>query len=791
MQRRSGWKIKLGLFAFSMLSLAACSQNIETISPATLTPSLSTPGGTQITAVPDVLPSSTQSMATPIPFSYGTPTPIFTPSPGVDAYRLAEWSEERALGLVKLAEEYSFANNVPMPVGEKRFNYQLDQSAVKLAAQEALYRYPESFHRENLEWRIALADTIMDSPDSDAWILEAIEDALNEEGFTPGTLDQKLNPYGFRVGHWQATPNLFGDGQPADVLWITRLDNGSTGLYTGLHQNDQGKYSLSKIYASWDFNFGYDEPVRIEDHTGDGLPEVILTAGYHNGSFCGYELAIFQWQNDRFADLSQGQFTFEVCSAFTEESWIYVNSTGQPGESIEIKRAADLLGQVIRHERFDLNGKQYKLTESWLEVPERLDPDTASWVMYAMNEEDYQSVIDKIEEFLTNQHQVEVMKLERGKSFPDYLRFQLGLAYAFQSKKEEARSVFEEIIQAPLNPANLTIANAAQAYLEDYAGDADLYSACQSALQVMETSLGGQTLWAVPRSFEQLEQAWGYKPADSEDSLALCSLSTAFHRIVTQINSGQFSQAPEILQNAGILLHPAAEVDLDRDGQTEWVLEIDTTGSDAPVDIWILLNTKEGVSALPLVPWNRKKFDLPLQAAASSHLTVDTVLSPEGHTIGFIQAGDRLYAFHLNSDERTITRVLWETGNVDSYTTDSQNNSLELEVTVTTDNCQNCKDVYVWTDGLFNWSLPDEPNKAERIEAENSLLTLWKPQEAIPLLQEVIDNHRSPRVMYLLGLAHELMSNDQKAVQVYWEIWHNYPESVYARLAQAKLELIK
>lgn len=790
MQRRSGWKMKCSLLAFWVICLAGCSQNIATVPPASPSPTLPTPGWTPVTLVPEALPSNTPSQPTPIPFAYETPTPVFTPAPGADAYRLVDWSEERALALVKSAEQFSFANNIPMPVGEKRFNYQIDQSVVRLAAVEALYRFPDSVHQKELAWRVALADTIMDSPESDAWILRAVEDALNQGEFTTQTLDQNLGQYGFKTGQWQTVPNLFADGQPAQVFWITRIDQGTTGLYAALRRNSQGEYSLSKIYSSWNFNFGIDEPLRIEEHTGEGIPEVILSPGYVNGSFCGYELVILQWKTDRFVDLSQGQFAFDTCSLYPE-GWAYVDSPDLTGKSIETRRAVDAVAKVIRHERFDWHGEQYELKESWLETPEKFDRAASSWLLHAMHAGDYPTVIQKIEDLLQNQHQVEVIKLEFGGSYPDYLQFQRGLAYAFQSREAEARAVFEELAHNPHNPASRTISNAAQAYLDQYRGEADLYRACQSALQVMAAALGEHSLLADPVLAERMEQAWGYLPDSSWDSLALCSLSTAFPPAAARLDATQFSQAPEILQDAGVIVRAAQESDLDGNGQGEWVLTVDTPGSDAPVDIWILLNTKKGVRAVPLVAWMRKRNDLPANAFAATRLDVTTIVSPEGKTIALVHAGDRLYAFELNTAEESITRVLWETSSVEKYNLENQGNSLQLEVTVTTDNCPHCLDVYLWSDGSFNWTLPDEPNKVERLAAERTLLNLWKPGEAIPLLQGVIDHHPSPRLLYLLGLAYELQNDDPNAIQTYWNIWHNYPESAYARLAQAKLELKK
>ena len=46
-----------------------------------------------------------------------------------------------------------------------------------------------------------------------------------------------------------------------------------------------------------------------------------------------------------------------------------------------------------------------------------------------------------------------------------------------------------------------------------------------------------------------------------------------------------------------------------------------------------------------------------------------------------------------------------------------------------------------------------------------------------------------PRPLYLLGLAYELSGDEANAVDAYWTLWQTFPESPYALLAQAKLEL--
>jgi len=719
-----------------------------------------------------------------------TPTPLHTPPVGAKAYRPAAWNEDEAFGLVDIVEQFSFADNLPMPFGDKRFNYQSDQTTIILAAQEALHRFPNTKYKEKLEWRIALANTILDNPDSDEWILKEIEKALNDKRVTLDNLYQLLNQFGFEISQREPAYNLFGNDQLAQVLWITRQDRGYTGLYAALSQDKSGRYTLTKIYSSWDFNFGYDEPFKIEEHTGDDIPEVIMFAGYHNGSFCGYKLVIFQWQEDSFIDVGNNQFSFDECDY--PESWNYGMPDKNGREPIETWRSVAFYSGVIRYERYEWNGERFELSESRLVPPEKFDDNFARWVIYAMNEEDYHTIIDKTSQFLSEAIQFQTQEYKFGVSYPDYMRFQLGLAYAFQSDSNEARSIFKQIVQTPQNPSITAISEAARAYLDNYNGDADLYRACQAALSSMGKASGENPFGIDAADYEHLGQAWGYQPDWSWESIVLCNLPLAFNKITAQLDVAQFENAPEQLKTAGVIIRSAVKADLDNDGQAEWVLLTDTSGNDTPVEIWILHNTSTSIQPIPLVSWGRRKYELPLQDAKTAKLEIKTIILPEGDAINLIRAGQHFYIFQLNAAEKSIKQVLWTMTDVENYIVHQQGSHLELEIVTNTEYCRHCRDIYVWFNHNFEWTPSDEPDKFKVLEAETTLLAYWKPNEAIPLLKSIVENtsyHDSPRLMYLLGLSYELIGDEGNTAQIYWKVWHNYPDSVYARLAQAKLEL--
>ena len=272
------------------------------------------------------------------------------------------------------------------------------------------------------------------------------------------------------------------------------------------------------------------------------------------------------------------------------------------------------------------------------------------------------------------------------------------------------------------------------------------------------------------------------------DSLAVCSLSSAFREVTARIENTDFANAPDVLSDAGVLVRSASVLDLDSDGREEWVVLVDTPGDDAPLAIWILRDTQEGVHALSLVSWERSRFDLPSQSTASP-MEVKTEVSPEGKSMVLLRVGSYLYIFRLDDSREAIEWLLYGIHDVEGYTIDRQEGNPVLEVTINTEICPHCQEIYTWSGDGFEWQIPGEPAKARVDKAEAALLEQWQPQEAIPLLQSILDEMPSPRLMYLLGLSYEMAGEEEQAVQRYWELWHTHPESPYASLAQAKLAL--
>jgi tetratricopeptide (TPR) repeat protein len=88
-------------------------------------------------------------------------------------------------------------------------------------------------------------------------------------------------------------------------------------------------------------------------------------------------------------------------------------------------------------------------------------------------------------------------------------------------------------------------------------------------------------------------------------------------------------------------------------------------------------------------------------------------------------------------------------------------------------------------DDLFDYTLFVERNPEMAVEIANKVLPLMIENKDI-----YADDYWFPRYYYLCGLSYEFSGDSEKAAEIYWQIWHDFPESPYALMAQDKLEPI-
>ena len=117
--------------------------------------------------------------------------------------------------------------------------------------------------------------------------------------------------------------------------------------------------------------------------------------------------------------------------------------------------------------------------------------------------------------------------------------------------------------------------------------------------------------------------------------------------------------------------------------------------------------------------------------------------------------------------------------------------------------------VYQWNETTMTFEKVDYPfdllfhhnNPEEAISYLQLALDIIAPYEArmiaiekaTPDGEQFYDGLSSVKIplLYLLGLSYELTGDEDNAVKTYYQVWREHPDSAYALMAKAKLELIK
>lgn len=462
-----------------------------------------------------------------------------------------------------------------------------------------------------------------------------------------------------------------------------------------------------------------------------------------------------------------------------------------------MREAVGYTSYLMNFKRYKWNGEWYQLAESWVEKPERVDAQSVEWVGKNMNAGNYSLLNKELPVFLSTPGGVNSVGI--GSSFKDYVRFQLGLAYALNGESSKARATLQQIIEKPDNPSIKAVPDAAQAYLQAYESQNDVYRACQVALQVMEKVTAGHLYNLRISRDEYVSQVWGYDPDQLgyNSTRALCSLDNAFLQLVKSLNPAQFEQSSDRLRELGVLIRSDQQLDLNGDNQPELLLLVDTPGDDAPVEIWILLNSTTKVTALPLVSWERKKYDLPWQNTDEIILEAQVVSAPDGKSVSILKLGTNLFSFQLNPGDTTL-QLLYLPGDVESYLTRQNGEQLELQITHTADSSWSSQTRFFdWSTQQNDWVEGNDVDRnelfARQKEAETTLLKDEKTNEAVLLLQDIFKTQAYDEAycMYLLGVAYELSGDERMAIETYFDLWKSYAGTAYALLAREKLERIE
>ena len=711
--------------------------------------------------------------------------PALTTPGGGKKYRLKNWDQAAALEALQQLRQYIYSVHHPLEGGYP-YNFSGMQLAVNLAARESLLRFPAAPQGEQIDWLLLTSDTLINAGASHTWmqystslssapidrrLAEVIEGGIAQGWFDPLRLGEGFWVTG--LGMWRVKPvnlpadgltpvdNLFGDGRPAYLWRVNYLETyNQYGLVVVVTQRTDGFWDVFPLSSAWMYpDEGWTE-VEVLDLTGDRQPEVIVYDSEHQAGM-GYptmRTLIYQWQTDHFVEILHGNLGSSRQFQFSQEGWEYA----PPGKDGTVDIQVHLLDWVSP-ESYGLlhwNGEWMEIKRRRIELPEN--------PLHAVSAVDRDAVGQGLE-FGQAAEISGLLQAALGHpseysdpDYADFLRFQQAMVAAQQSQVKEARRILQSIVAAPSSANYPLIAAAAERFLENYQGDADLYRSCLAALALMR------------------------------EPLSLCYPRLAFRLLVSDLGMAPDTDVPAVLSQAGVSLAYSAYLDLDNDGLLDWLLVVNIPGVDPTLEPWVLLGSERGYQAVPVLAYDQRW----LLESTRSMIEFETLPLPGSRQPGqVLRIGDDLLVFRIHhrgqSAEVELLLALRDRFVSPADRLEVHPEQSELWLYNGSSASSPAWSIYAWPE---NGSAFTHIDPLERL-----IFELDQPQQAIPAIQTelaLVKGHDNPtyysflasRLTYLLGLSYELSGDPASAALTYLDLWRRFPETGFALLARAKLE---
>jgi hypothetical protein len=712
-----------------------------------------------------------------------TTTPIPTPSPSTGGFRLAQLSIEEFVDLIQELDQYAFANDVMGP-GEHRYHYPHFQYPMKFAVLEALRNHPQTAYTQELEWKLALINATAELHESDDWIIQTLEDALNRGILLPSEINVYLNQFGFKVGSWSSwsaadpdVSNLFGDGITQSVFVINsdsnhnHLGSADDGILVTLRGDQPGEYDLLKIFSRYNFAAGRWAigcgPDNL-DIDKDGIFEVcavftLVYTGYRPPT----DLYLLEWQGDHFTNLAKNlpQSGYDDYNFFPEE---------YPGVDFLIERWSP---PGFLH-GYSFNGETFEMVYA--------DP-PLDLVDELVTNGNYAQAVSEMERLLSMDTADDILENEPFATGLQKLEFTAALVYALNNQPSQAKQALQNLI-ASIDPQEYPqMLQAVQAFNQLYYDAADLYLACQVALDIL-----------TPAYEEVYDYSWYYQ----DPVIDYCRSSAPILAAINLIDPTATTDLPTIMRNSGIDVQQSAAIDVLNDGNRDWVISTRLLAADD------LTAYRDDQSTILAIQYNSQWFAQEVNTTykLTPNLSASLAVLPGlSYPAVVILDGEEITIVEINvvDEEVTFATLLNQYGTSYNFVT---SDSVFLNVLDFEDACH--VNEYDFRVRDFRWN-----EQTRSFETGDPIASLLFSQEVSPaiiatlqqLYQEVSAYYqiieRLPddcyggtyideraKLLYAIGQVYEFTGDEVNAVQTYWRVWTEFPGTPYAIMARAKLE---
>jgi tetratricopeptide (TPR) repeat protein len=735
-----------------------------------------------------------------------------TPAYELSRYRLVAWKESNSVALAEKAYFWDGSSKPFSLPGVGRI------SAVFFEA-ERLVRFPSSPNWEQAAWATAYRDPLFVTlpgmrPGQDLFMFQT-EKLFNQGGLKFEELKVVLQEHGFVLGETFQMDDLFGDGQSSIIF---EVKDSRWGAIFVLRLKD-GHYRIEKL-LEWNVveMMFYGESISFLD-VGDTNANGLSELGVEYGTFFGgmrapqmsSTLKLYEWdpiQNEfnfyNFAIFNQfcdqgpcvGKWEFGSPNAsgirpLTVTDYQYIRQYMDLGEMNTDRMVCPYLE---RHRTYLWYGETYTLiSEKLIPPPEEPAKCRVDWALEAGHTNNL--AMEILSAALSDWP--EDIDQDWGPATRDFVRLQTGLWYELRGEGKTAVEILQPLAGNPIDPNYPLFAQLAKKYLNNRA-KVGVLGAFLKLDEEWRNSIKELPERMIYVDLAPVREQWGY--AHDNWRQWIRDLFPMTDAIKTGLLSKEISTTQQLkswLGQSGFSYLDLQSADFNGDGlEDSLVMQMDQDWPDEvrlhlfinspfgmTYDYFGLFSDRDDPKTLTMRTFRPGK-NAPLITIALVNDYLETFLVNDKYksedlifeyNVSSFETNDTLVVHTLEQDGRQVTIT---------YAWDPQSSSLEKVPDY--DFAAALQEAKRW---LFYEQ--DYPATIEFIER---FLVESPPEQKVSHscklgVCEYWPLWYRPAMQYLLALAYELNGQPQKALETYYRLWQEEPDSIFGMAASLKLEV--
>jgi hypothetical protein len=587
------------LVLLALCLLTACQKTTPVDSQqatTTLMPSLAPTGEPTIAPTPSptlaLSPTFTPDRSSKIltPTAVST-LPVSTPAAAPGNYRLREWTEADALDAIREGESYLKAWDADKETWSFKYRgYDYDDYLLTLA-EEFIHRFPQSPEWNQIAWQLTHRQVVSSNYTGIGYTSNTVEwfRALLEASFNSGEVQLPrlatwLKPRGFELRSRTAASNLFGDGQPAEVLEIAIEEHWLYVVFILIGEQPGGQ-RLVALDGMWHSLIQSDETITVADRNGNAQTEIQIITEWWGVGFthiCRSNLKLLEWRagEERFVNLAEqvqdvhmntdlgecAPWKFDLPDANGIQTVIAVE------EFFTWNYSLDPCPNYIHQTVYSWNGDRYEKSAEILDTsPISVSARCALYWAYRVggaNDQALSLLSAAIEDWLPE------VESEFGPDARDYFRLKLGIWYALRDQRELAIAALTGVRDQPYHPEFAMASEIARAFLDGY--EIDLHAACVAANQVLALAEESQVpLGSIGPDVTKMREVWGFADNGWDFSpwlVVMCDSDATFLQALQKMDLHNLSALEQAIDRLLIPRGEFMEVDLDGNEYPDWLV---------------------------------------------------------------------------------------------------------------------------------------------------------------------------------------------------------------------------